>query len=100
MNTPTLTKIIEDWIGEDKFNHLDPDWLYNQGNNDALADLRARVPELVEKIASPTVAQIEQLKADLIARYNHPDFHSDVPTEFYQETLYHVQSIINSLTSE
>lgn len=46
----TLTKIIEDWIGEDiTFPERESDE-YDAGYAKALADLRVRVPELVEKI--------------------------------------------------
>lgn len=73
--TPTLTKIIEDWIGEDEsygsivipddyFFVEKPDYLY--GYNQALAYLRSRVPELEKTIEK----LIQDKVGDAIEEYN------------------------------
>lgn len=52
MKNKTLEQIILDWIGEDMEYSPKPndDQQYIEGANQNLSDLRARVPELVEKL--------------------------------------------------
>jgi hypothetical protein len=70
---PTLTKIIEDWIGSDKplswtsYSDMDPYENYNKVaeiHNKALADLRARVPELVFDIVKPIIKMVEDVSQE------------------------------------
>ena len=49
---PTLTKIIESWIGTGEEIPRRYVLEFNDGYEEALSDLRARVPELVEKLES------------------------------------------------
>jgi hypothetical protein len=53
-----INKIIESWIGVDKEVDLGAN-LHNIGYNQALSDLRSRIPELTDKIVEEEVGEID-----------------------------------------
>jgi hypothetical protein len=67
----TLTKIVEDWIGLDR---TFPEWESDEeegewiGYNKALADIRSRVPELVENILHSTIVDLSIDDAKTISK--------------------------------
>lgn len=58
----TLEQILLDWIGNNKQNAEVSE--YYSGYNQALSDLRAKVPKLVEKINRRALPLIEEMKEE------------------------------------
>jgi hypothetical protein len=59
-----IIKIIEQGIGEDKIKAeiMSNQYLVESGYNQALADLRAKAPEIAQEILDSVVGEIESLK--------------------------------------
>ena len=92
-NMPTLTQIIEDWIGGNITNTTKSSELYwkryDEGHNQVLADLRSRVPELVELMRE----KLNEKKTEMLQLFCGQDIDCIVETQFK------LDDIINSLTS-
>jgi hypothetical protein len=59
-----IIKIIEQGIGEDKIKAeiMSNQYLVESGYNQALADLRAKAPDIAQEILDSVVGEIESLK--------------------------------------